>query len=98
MNIVQFRWDDPETHITYIIGQYPIDWKFSAGDIFDFWGGPNTVTNVNVHCYLEEDGHIAVHQVVTVNPLWYRPDLGLTPQEVWKNAVPINKYTNESTK
>ena len=43
MNIVQFRWVNPKTNKTHIIGQFEIDWKFQIGENFHFWGGENNV-------------------------------------------------------
>lgn len=39
MSIVQFRWVNPKTDKTHIIGQFEIDWKFLVGNTSTFGVG-----------------------------------------------------------
>lgn len=101
MNIVQFRWVNPKTNKTHIIGQFEIDWKFQIGENFHFWGGENNVQDVQIHLqsgmYGEKDGQLSVTQIVTILPLWNHPELGCTPEGLWGNTTVVGEL-NESKK
>lgn len=93
MSIVQFRWVNPKTDKTHIIGQFETDWKFLVGEHFYFWGGENKVQDVQIHflngAYGEKDGQLSVTQIVTILPLWYHPELGHTPENTWGDTVVV---------
>lgn len=95
MNIVQFRWVDPKTNKTHIIGQFTIDWRFQVGETFNFWGGENKVQDVQIHLHNgahgEEDGQLSVTQIVTILPLWYHTELGCTPENTWGDTWVVSE-------
>lgn len=56
MNVVQFRWVNPKTNKTHIIGQFTIDWRFRVGENFHFWVAKIT-------CRMYKSTSITVHMV-----------------------------------
>ena len=87
MSIVQFRWKDHEDNIR-IVGQFDTDWVFKKGELFDFWGGPNEVTDVRVNFECNENKLEAI-QIVTIMPYWSKNELGLTPEKLWEDSTII---------
>ncbi len=96
MSIVQFRWVNPKTDKTHIIGQFETDWKFLVGEHFHFWGGENKVQDVQIH--LDKDicgipaGQLSVTQIVTILPLWNLQEFGYTPESVWGDTDVVGEY------
>ena len=87
---VQFRWKDYEDNIR-IVGQFDTDWVFKKGELFNFWGGPNEVTDVRVNFECNENklNKLEAIQIVTITPYWSKNELGLTPEVIWKDSTII---------
>lgn len=97
MSIVKFRWVNPNTDKTHIIGQFETDWKFSVGEHFHFWGGENKVQEVQIHLdnsdeYGRNKGPLTVTQIVTILPLWNLQEFGYTPESVWGDTDVVGEY------